>query len=101
MPNGTHSKGILRFVFRAIGNFVVERTEFVFAVTAGDGGLIVGWKSKNFGKRVSVNCVRHKLQYFLRLQALDCPWAAAGIKKAVVEAAGAALPKFERSGLEP
>jgi len=77
----------LRFVFRAIGNFVVERTEFVIAVTASDGGLVVGWKSENFSEGVSANYVRHKLQFFLRLQALDCPWPATSIKKAVVEAA--------------
>ena len=52
MKYAANTKRIFSFIFSAVRNFVIKRTESVLAIGDGALGEISGQVTKNFGQRV-------------------------------------------------
>jgi hypothetical protein len=50
--DATRAERVVRFVFSAIGDFVIERTEFLFAVAVCFARKVVGGIAKDFNERM-------------------------------------------------
>jgi hypothetical protein len=47
-----NTKRVLRFVFRAVRDFIIERAEALRSVTVCGGAHVTGWKSEDFRERM-------------------------------------------------